>query len=63
MRHRRPLQPQASAGSTPPRTFTKGYIAPHPTIRKDAVDVDGFLEKNQARPGPSRPQLLDFPTH
>lgn len=26
------------------RTFSAGYIAPHPSIRKDAVDVDGFLQ-------------------
>ncbi|KAL4434244.1 hypothetical protein ABPG75_000685 [Micractinium tetrahymenae] len=29
------------------RTFGPGYIAPHPSIRKDAVDVDSFLQEHQ----------------
>jgi hypothetical protein len=38
-----PLQ----AGAVQPR-FGAGYIAPHPSIRKDAVDVDNFLRDHQA---------------
>ncbi|GAB4813274.1 hypothetical protein N2152v2_000320 [Parachlorella kessleri] len=29
------------------RRFNQGYIAPHPSIRKDAVDVDSFLQNHQ----------------
>ncbi|EFN57853.1 hypothetical protein CHLNCDRAFT_143310 [Chlorella variabilis] len=42
-----------SADGTPPggaashRTFGAGYIAPHPSIRKDAVDVDSYLQEHQ----------------
>ncbi|KAL4424908.1 hypothetical protein ABPG77_009637 [Micractinium sp. CCAP 211/92] len=29
------------------RSYGPGYIAPHPSIRKDAVDVDSFLQEHQ----------------
>lgn len=34
-------------GAASHRTFGAGYIAPHPSIRKDAVDVDSYLQEHQ----------------
>lgn len=36
-----------AATDRPSHTFGAGFVAPHPSIRKDAVDVDGFLREHE----------------